>query len=127
LKKIKFFIYVIIIIVSLLLTGITNVTSEENHNSVAEAVVIDMWNDPIFNDIGKCESQGNMRAKNPTSSASGEFQFIWNTWYGYGLEYWGDAFYEKNIWTTDNRELAWYVYKKYGTRDWNASKHCWSK
>ena len=80
-----------------------------------------------FNRIAQCESGGNLRAKNKYSSASGEYQFIWGTWHHYGLELWGDEFYEKNIWSDDNRELAWYVYSKYGSKDWNASKYCWSK
>jgi hypothetical protein len=83
--------------------------------------------DRTFEAIAKCESNNVLTAKNKGSSASGEFQFIWNTWYHYGTEFWGDEFYKKNIWTTDNRDLAWYVYKKYGTKDWNASKACWSK
>lgn len=87
--------------------------------------------DPLFEMIAHCESfdaklgKNNLHAKNPTSSASGEFQFLAGSWYYYGKQLWGDDFYSKNIWTTDNRELAWYVYKKYGTRDWNASKECW--
>jgi hypothetical protein len=81
---------------------------------------------PLFERIATCESGGDLHAKNKYSSASGEFQFLWGTWNHYGREYWGDSFYEKNIWSKDNRELAWYVFSKYGTRDWNASKKCWS-
>ena len=80
---------------------------------------------PLFERIAMCESGGFLKARNPNSSASGEFQFISSSWYHYGLEYWGDKFYTKNIWTLDNRELAWYVYHKYGTSPWNASKECW--
>lgn len=80
-----------------------------------------------FNRIALCESGGDMHAKSPYSSASGEFQFIWSSWNHYGKELWGYEFYEKNIWSNDNRELAWYVFTKYGTKDWSESKSCWSK
>lgn len=79
-----------------------------------------------FNRIALCESSGQLHAKNSLSSASGEFQWINSSWYHYGKELWGEEFYTKNIWTSDNRELAWYVYNKYGTKDWNASKWCWN-
>lgn len=81
----------------------------------------------VFNRIALCESGGDLRAKNKYSTASGEFQFTWGTWHRYGIELWGDDFYVKNIWSEDNRELAWYVYTKYGTRDWESSRSCWSK
>lgn len=81
----------------------------------------------LFNRIGLCESNGDLHAKSRTSSASGEYQFIWSSWNHYGKELWGDEFYSKNIWSEDNRELAWYVFTKYGTSDWNASRSCWSK
>ena len=83
--------------------------------------------DARFEAIAHCESNGDLRAKNRYSTASGEFQFIWGTWNHYGKELWGDDFYEKNIWSSDNRELAWYVYQKYGTKDWSSSSKCWSK
>lgn len=102
---------------------------------LAEAITIPVFSpirpvverDETFEAISRCESNGVLTAKNKRSSASGEFQFIWGSWYHYGLEYWGDEFYEKNIWSEDNRELAWYVYKKYGTKPWESSKPCWSK
>lgn len=84
--------------------------------------------DSLFERIGKCESGNNPRAKNRTSSASGRFQFIYSSWYHYGLELWGDEFYEKSVWSyKDNTELAWYVYQKNGTSDWLESKKCWSR
>lgn len=80
----------------------------------------------LFNRIGSCESRDNPKAKNKYSTASGRFQFLWGTWNHYGKELWGEEFYEKNIWDyNDNTELAWYVFNKYGTKDWNESKPCW--
>lgn len=90
---------------------------------------------PVYTDefirIGGCESTGKpygaweYHAKNKYSSASGVFEFINSSWYQYGRQLWGQDFYEKNIWTEDNVELAWYVYQKYGTKDWDSSKSCW--
>ena len=128
LKTFKIIIYVIfIIIISLIFS--TKSVAKQVHIQVAEAKTEPPWviGDKLFNRISKCESEGGLKQKNKKSTASGEFQFLWNTWYSYGKEYWGEDFYEKNIWTQDNRELAWYVYKKYGTKDWDASKSCWSK
>lgn len=91
-------------------------------NNVATAKV------NLFNKIASCESGNDPHAKSRTSSASGRFQFLWGTWNHYGKELWGGEFYQKNVWDyNDNTELAWYVYTKYGTSDWNESKSCWSK
>lgn len=80
----------------------------------------------ILERIATCESQNNPHAKNKYSSASGRFQFLWSSWNYYGKQLWGEDFYEKNIWSyEDNTELALYVYKLNGTKDWNESKHCW--
>lgn len=80
----------------------------------------------LFDRIAQCESQDDPHTKNPSSTASGRFQFLWGTWNRYGKELWGDGFYDKNIWNyIDNTELAWYIFSKYGTKDWNASKSCW--
>ncbi len=98
---------------------------------VSAAQVVEVKKDVLFEAIAHCESfdaelgKNDLHAKNPKSSASGEFQFLAGSWYYYGKQLWGEDFYTKNIWTTDNRELAEYVYKKNGTRDWEASKSCW--
>jgi hypothetical protein len=96
-----------------------------SYTSPATEIAFAQATDPVFERIAYCESHGDLHAKNPYSSASGEFQWINSSWYRYGKELWGSEFYNKNIWSKDNRELAWYVYKKYGTRDWDASKSCW--
>ena len=89
-----------------------------------------------FERIARCESydaklgRNDLQAKNPKSSAKGEFQFIKSTWKHYAMELWGKDWVNKDILSEDNRELAWYVYMKYGTKDWEAdpkSKACWGK
>lgn len=77
--------------------------------------------------IGQCESGHNLNAKNPNSSASGEYQFIKSSWKHYGKELWGDEWINKDIFSKDNEELAIYVYNKNGTKDWLESKSCWGK
>lgn len=77
--------------------------------------------------IGQCESGHNLKAKNKNSSASGEYQFIKGSWKHYGLELWGDDFYDKDVFSEDNKELARYVYDKYGNKPWLESRPCWSK
>jgi hypothetical protein len=81
---------------------------------------------PILLEIAKCESGDRAYAKNPNSSASGRFQFIRSSWEYYGRMYWGDEWANKDVFDwEDNTELALFVYKLNGTRDWDASRHCW--
>lgn len=81
---------------------------------------------PLFERIALCESDNNPHAKNIYSSASGRFQFTWNSWYYYGRKFWGDDFYEKNIFDYgQNTELALYVFKTIGVSPWESSRNCW--
>lgn len=80
----------------------------------------------ILWEIGHCESKHVLTAKNPNSSASGEYQFIKSSWEHYGKELWGENWVNKNIFSKDNEELAIYVFKKYGTSPWKSSESCWS-
>ncbi len=119
-----------IVIASLFITTIAT-TTKHLDAPIAQASVIatsTIKTTPLFEAIAKCESGNNPLNKNKNSTASGRFQFLWGTWYRYGLEHWGKDFYTKNIWDyNDNTELAWYVYTHYGTGDWNASIDCWYK
>ena len=65
----------------------------------------------------ECESGGNPLAKNSTSSASGLFQFLENTWEHWGI---GDVFAAE-----DNINAAVRLYKAQGTKPWLASIDCW--
>lgn len=81
----------------------------------------------LFNKIAICESNDGKNNRNSTSTAAGRFQFLSGTWKWYGKELWGDDIENKDVMDyNDNTELAWYVFSTYGTKDWNASKGCWS-
>lgn len=91
-----------------------------------EEVVVET--DPLFEQIAKCESRHDLNAQNSKSSAAGEFQFVKKTWNGYAPKLWGNEWMNKVIKSKDNRELAWFVYTHYGTKDWEADKKsydCW--
>lgn len=82
----------------------------------------------LLKKIIKAESGNNPHAKNPTSTASSCAQWLWGSWHNYGLEYWGDDFYNRNIWNpSDNVELMARTINKYGTSPWDASAHVWNK
>lgn len=84
--------------------------------------------DPLFEKIAECESNHNLLAKNPYSSASGAYQFIKKSWLYYGKKYWGDNLETKDIFSEDNIELAWWIYTTKGTKDWESdpkSYNCW--
>lgn len=70
-----------------------------------------------------CESGGNPRAENPTSTASGLFQFIDGTWRGYG----GGQFAPRASGASADEQhvVAERAYAAEGLRPWNASKGCW--
>jgi hypothetical protein len=79
----------------------------------------------ILKAIEYCESRGNPKAKNPTSSASGALQFTKGSWEYYGKKYWG-SLEGKNVFNgNDNRELGMYVLKTVGTAPWKSSSACW--
>lgn len=75
--------------------------------------------------IARCESRLNPAARNPSSTAKGLFQFLDGTWAHYGRMHWGSLEGKSVLDYGDNAELGTWVIAKYGTRDWNASKHCW--
>ena len=124
--------YKIIIIVALALAILLSLP-KKTHGDVEASPVMEAKvhvptdRDLLFEKIGECESNHVLTAKNKYSSASGEYQFIWGSWNYYGKKLWGKEFYKKNIWTTDNRELARYVFDTVGTSPWEASRKCWGK
>ncbi len=81
---------------------------------------------PVMARIALCESGDRADARNPHSSAKGRFQFLDGTWNYYGKQLWGDELKDKDpLNWDDSTELAAYVYKINGTRDWLASYNCW--
>lgn len=79
----------------------------------------------VLERIAQCESHNIANAKNPNSTASGRFQFLKSSWEGYGKELWGSIEGKDVFSAKDNTELALYVYRRYGTSPWNASRYCW--
>lgn len=75
--------------------------------------------------IAFCESKNNPNAKNPTSTASGRFQFLRSSWAYYGMQKWGTLEGKSVFDYNDNTELAYWVYEREGTGPWEESRHCW--
>lgn len=74
--------------------------------------------------IIKCESGGNPKAQNPSSTASGLLQFINGTWAAYGgLEFAPTA---KQATVAEQMIVAERAYAREGTTPWNSSKSCWA-
>ncbi len=80
---------------------------------------------PILLEIRWCESRGDYRAANRTSSARGAYQFLRSSWaaYGHATRY--------GVSTADQAtppqqdEAALITWQRSGTRPWLASSHCW--
>jgi resuscitation-promoting factor RpfA len=85
--------------------------------SVAPAPSIN-W-DPII----KCESGGNPRATNSSSTASGLFQFVNGSWKAYGGGQY--AARAKDATPAEQLAVANTAFEKSGLTPWAASKHCW--
>ena len=126
------FLYGVLVSASMF-NGQPNIISSEPPPIVIEITPYDIdgwkeYTDPLFEEIGRCESDHVLTAENPGSTASGEYQFLDGTWQGYGKRLWGDEWVNKDKKSLDSRELAWYVYTHYGTSDWEAdpkSYNCW--
>lgn len=70
-----------------------------------------------------CESGGNARAQNPSSTASGLFQFLDTSWAAYGgTKYAARA---KDATPAQQYEIANHAYAVSGLTPWTASKGCW--
>lgn len=72
----------------------------------------------------ECESGGDPRAQNPSSTASGLFQFINGTWRAYG----GGEFASraKDATVAEQYIVAERAYAAEGLKPWAASKSCWA-
>lgn len=80
--------------------------------------------EPDWGPIIACESGGNPKAKNPSSTASGLFQFINGTWKAYGgLEFAPTA---RQATVEQQYIVANRAFAREGYSPWNASKSCWA-
>lgn len=76
--------------------------------------------------IVNAESGNDCKAANRDSTARGCSQFLFGTWESQGKKYWGDDFYNKNIYNpSDNVELMARIIRDGGISHWNASAHIW--
>jgi hypothetical protein len=91
----------------------TQVTPAFAAESVASGVD---WS-PII----QCESGGNPRAQNASSSASGLFQFLDTTWRGLG----GSTAHAKDASGAEQYAIANKAYAQSGLAPWAASRPCW--
>lgn len=125
-----------LLVIGILLNGFPTKITSASLNYGINNNIVEPWDkgahkhftDPLFEQISICESGGKLDAKNPNSTASGEFQFINSTWIHYAKMYWGEEWINKDKFSEYNRELAWFVYVHYGTSDWEAdqkSYNCW--
>ena len=80
---------------------------------------------PTLERIKYCESGGNYRAVNPSSGASGAYQFMSTTWH---------ALPESGGYRTASAAPSWVqdaaarrLYAMYGTGPWAASRSCWGR
>ena len=95
--------------------------------TVAAGVVLASTNvahaDPDWAPIIACESGGNPSAQNPSSTASGLFQFLDTSWIAYG----GGKYASRAKYATPEQqyEIANRAYAQSGVTPWNASKSCW--
>lgn len=84
---------------------------------------------PVMIDIARCESRfrqfdsAGKVLKNPSSSAMGAFQIMASLHAKNAENSLGVSIYDLE----GNAAYARYLYERNGTRDWNASKHCWGK
>jgi len=79
------------------------------------------WLPAVMADVRWCESRGDYRAENPTSTASGGWQFLDSTWrWVTGLP--GSA----SDYPIETQDRAAAQLLDDGIHHWNASRHCWA-
>lgn len=71
-----------------------------------------------------CESRGDPKAKNPSSTAKGLCQFLDSTW-NYVQEKWDMKLEREN--PLDQRYACERLLREEGSKHWEESRHCWSK
>ena len=78
---------------------------------------------PVLEAIKQCESGGSYTAQNPTSTASGAYQFLDSTWQGMDAA----AGYARAVDAPESVQdaAAIELYTEQGTTPWLASASCW--
>lgn len=76
----------------------------------------------ILDAIAECESRGSYTAQNPSSSASGKYQFLDSTWKAMG----GSTARAKDASPAEQDRLAAKLLAQQGTAPWAASQSCWA-
>lgn len=76
---------------------------------------------PEFAAVIQCESGGDPRAQNRTSTASGLYQFINSTWKLFG----GSTARARDASVAEQHAVAARAFAVNGLRDWEASRRCW--
>lgn len=79
---------------------------------------------PDWDPIIACESGGDPKAQNRSSSASGLYQFIDGTWAAYGGRQFAPR--AKDATPTEQRIVADRAHDAEGLAPWNASRSCWA-
>ena len=79
---------------------------------------------PVLEAIKQCESGGSYTAQNPTSTASGAYQFLDTTWQGLSAA----KGYSKAKYAPASVQdaAALELYNQAGTPPWAASSSCWA-
>ncbi|MDE9366365.1 transglycosylase family protein [Luteipulveratus sp. YIM 133132] len=80
---------------------------------------------PVLEAIKQCESGGDYTAQNPSSSASGAYQFLTSTWQSLNASQGYATAASAPASVQDAAALE--LYQAQGTSPWAASSSCWSK
>lgn len=94
--------------------------------AVACTIVLDTgtaYADPAWGPIIRCESGGNPHAQNPSSTASGLFQFLDSTWLAFGGGRY--AHRAKDATVAQQFAVADRAFASAGLSPWAASRSCW--
>lgn len=79
--------------------------------------------DPDWTPVIQCESGGNPTAQNPSSTASGLFQFLDTSWLAYGGGQYAPR--AKDATPAQQTAIANRAYAQAGLIPWAASRSCW--
>lgn len=90
---------------------------------VVSSTALDAHADVDWGPLIACESGGRATAQNPSSTASGLFQFLDSSWRAYGGGKY--AARAKDATPAQQYEIANHAYAMSGLSPWAASRSCW--